>query len=1410
MYLKTLEISGFKSFADHTVINFHKGVTAIVGPNGCGKSNVLDSIRWALGETSAKALRGGSMQDVIFGGTDFRKPLGMAEVSMTFAECEGQLGTDYNEVRVTRRVFRDGGSEYEINKTPCRMRDINRLFMDTGIGRSAYSIMEQGKIDQILSSKPEERRAVFEEAAGITKFKSQKKEALRKLELTEGNLMRVTDIIKEVRRQIGSLQRQANKARRFKKFHDRLRYLEARISLHRFKQLSGQLGGKEEALAKLESEYRQIEEALESREKLLGQRRTKLTELETSVRELDQQLGSSRNQIERSEQQISFNEQRIREHEDFIEKNGIEVAGSEEKLRVQHEIQQNANSDVEAVEGELRELKEKLSSATEAHEKARTEARDNGKKQDEIRRELNRLDENSADARNRLAALQLQQRSYIERVEKLEEDEARMKGEEAEISRHVEELTKSLADKRSALESAQKTAREAGEKLGQMDDQVDQSREAHREAQSGVTQIEAKLTAVRQMLEAHAGYSEVTRKLLEKFKGKGISGALMDHLRVSEGYERAIEVSLGRASEALIVDSPEVFAAVVNELAELGSAVLADASDFSPRVRELEPITKEVDSQPSTPEDEGATGKIRGFLQKIFFPFKTMEEPVKKTAKPKPAQVRADRPERAMSFVDADPLVHELVRRLLDNYYIVSSLEELEKLRRRLPGASIVTLDGEVFHSEGWQVRGQGRTSGRSVLELANEVSTLEGELDQARQEMLEAAARVEQVQADAKTAEEESLNLTRAAQSLEGELTAVDYELQSFQRQVTEAATRVESVSSERVKLAQQETSDHQEMDELKVKVEEFSNKREELTKALDDAQSGSGDLEQKAEECNQAVGDIRVQVASAEQKQRGLHQQRDAVKARVAELEESIAQRKRETESYGERIEKCREAITEAHNAITKTREDISGIEEKLRTQSEERGQIQSGVIEIEESTRSERKQVADLQQKKSAGQVELERAKMEINSLTERVKRSYQLDLEDTYSVVEVILDYERGGDEESSDSSHTESTKAAAIQADGDETQESEPVEDPNESDEPEAEAEAVAQEGDVAEGEAGASDEDSEEHALTAKDIANAEAEGDSDISNKDVDALLDEIPDPINIDESEDEVSEEVSAELSEGEEEPLEMVVEMLEKQKALQSVPQEVLDYTEPDDVDWDLLEAEAAELRDKVDSMGPVNVEAITEFEELQERLTFLENQEADLTKSRDALHDAIRKINTTTRVMFAEAFEQIGKNFSEMFVELFGGGRAHLALSDESDPLESGIEIVAHPPGKQPQAISLLSGGERTMTAVALLFAIYMVKPSPFCVLDEMDAPLDESNVMRFVGILHRFVGQSQFVVITHNKRTISSADVLYGVTMQEHGVSRLVSVRLTSHDESPLFVDEEKKTAEEAEPATEAS
>jgi chromosome segregation protein len=1242
MYLKNLTLLGFKSFSDKTSLNFQPGVTAIVGPNGCGKSNVSDAIRWVLGEQSAKALRGGEMADVIFTGTDGRKPMGMAEVSLTLGDMDEDhlraagVEVAYNEVTITRRIFRDGGSEYFINRTPCRLKDIQQLFMGTGVGRTSYSILAQGHITQILSSKPEDRRLIFEEAAGITKYKSQKKESLHKLEYTDQNLLRIADLIREVKRQIGSLQRQAGKARRYKQISQELKHLDTQLARHQFDVLQAEIAEKQTAAEKLRGEIETGSTGVLRCEDEIKQLRERLSGLEHEVAEKQQRSLELKGEADRHESRIQFDEERLRElaaqntralteinqagercHAASSElKAVVERLTASENALLQHRLTlEQKQWALNTVEEDLRQRQEAL---RQAQSEAFTAAQD-----------LTRI-------RNEITALDLQKQGNSIRLEKLSAEKVQLEEERTRLEARLQEFTASVEveklnaqTKRGSVDQRQNRLRELQVELQASSAEQDQFLQAQAEKRS-------RLNVLEQLEGSHEGFSVGTQAALRQ--SRKVIGSLADRIRVPDQYVVAVENALGHHLQLVLTEQPES-----------AQQILADlTANKSGRASVAALLLEYTNDKQLFFEGEMAPGSGLDVIQNGLQNGQVIH---------------------ALAVVQGEPSVEKLLKALLGRTFIASDLATATaQIQNGHAGCDFVTLTGDLLSRHGVYTGGYLNGNGNpkapaSILGRKNQITELQGELTEV-QTRVAAMSRKRgallgeqtELQASLQQAQTELREQEVAIATREGEFNALQNSNRLLHQKIETVVFEVQSLAAQEQEGSQKRSALAARLNELEARERAGQEKVTALTAELEN-------LRQQRDTANAALTESKVALAAEEQLLASFRQQQQSLEQRICELTQMVEQRRNEMSSFIGRKEQAESEIQDSRSQIERLQHE----REQVNTQTAEllaRKQSQEGdVVAREENLSGRRRQLTQLQEQRGALDVELAQKNMSVQNLRERIQQKYHIALDDVRSECITITFADEG---------------AAKV-------------------------------------------------HVMTPEEMAAAGAA--------------------------------------------------------------------------TDWNAVAQQIETLQKRLDEIGPVNLVAIEEYEETEQRYQFLTKQNDDLVSARVQLLEVINRINVQTRQMFIETFEKVRENFRAMFTEVFGGGKADLILSDQNDVLESGIEIMARPPGKQLQSISLLSGGEQTMTAVALLFSIYQVRPSPFCVLDELDAPLDESNINRFVHILQRFLAHSQFVIITHNKRTIGMADVLYGVTMEERGISKIVSVKFHKGGETaPL--------AETSEPASE--
>jgi chromosome segregation protein len=1233
MYLKNLTVFGFKSFADKTALNFQPGVTAIVGPNGCGKSNVSDAIRWVLGEQSAKALRGGEMADVIFNGTDGRKPMGMGEVSLTLGgvgeESLRAAGVEvaYEEVTLTRRIFRDGGSEYFLNRTPCRLKDIQQLFMGTGIGRTSYSILAQGHITQILSSKPEDRRMIFEEAAGITKFKSQKKESLRKLEYTDQNLLRVADLIKEVKRQIGSLQRQAGKAKRYKQISAELQHLETQLARHQFDVLQGEISERQTAVETMRNSIEQGTNDVSRQEHEIAKLREHLSELEHEVAAHQQRGLELKSEIDRNESRIQFNEERLHEIESQNSRALAEITQAEERCHAASSELITVTERLTVAEAALTQHQDNLQARREDLQQIENDLRG---RQEQLRQAQSAAFAAAQDLsriRNELTALDLQKQGNVVRLEKLSAEKIQLEVERTGLESRLQEFTTSVemeklnvATTRGSVEQRQNRLRELQGELQQAS--TEQDKFLHQQSDR-----RSRLTVLEQLEGAHEGFDAGAVAALRQ--SRSVIGSLADRIRVPDQFVTAVENALGHHLQLVLTEQPSSAQEILAELTANKSGRASIAALAIQQYQDEKQLSFVGEMAPGEKSEAAQAGLQSGQIV------------------------------HAMSVISAEPSVEALLKSLLGRTFIAADLPTATtQIQNGHAGCDFVTMSGELLsrhgiYTGGYLTKGGSGKAPSSILGRKNQITELQAELAEL-QRLVEEASRKRgallseqtELQASLQQAQTELREQEVAIATREGEFKA----LQNSNRLLHQ---KIETVMFEVQSLAAQEQEGLQKREALAVRLSELEAREREGQEQVVALTTELENLRQARDAANTALTESKVALASDEQLASSFRQQRTNLEQRIRELTQVVQQRKNECASFVSRQEQAQSEILDSRAQIERLAHERSQVSAQTAELTGQKNSQEADISTREENLRSQRGRLTELQNQRGGVEIELAQKNMSVQNLREKVQQKYHLNLDDIRSEC-ITITY----------------------------------------ADEGPAKVETLTPE------------------QMTASGVA-------------------------------------------------------------------------------TDWNSVTQQVEALQKRIDEMGPVNLVAIEEYEETEQRYQFLTQQHDDLVNAKVQLLEVINRINTQTRQMFLETFEKIRDNFRLMFTEVFGGGKADLVLSDENDVLESGIDIVARPPGKQLQSITLLSGGEQTMTAVSLLFSIYQVKPSPFCVLDELDAPLDESNVVRFVKILQRFLAHSQFIIITHNKRTIGMADVLYGVTMQEHGVSKIVSVKFHKADETPV-------------------
>jgi chromosome segregation protein len=1242
MYLKEIVANGFKSFADRTRIDLRPGVTAVVGPNGCGKSNIVDAIRWVLGEQSAKSLRAGAMQDVIFAGSDRRKQLPQCEVELIFADCEKELGTAFAEVSVMRRLHREGASDYFINGKPSRLKDIQRLFMDTGIGRMSYSFMVQGQIDQVLSANPAERRYLFEEAAGITRYKVQRREALNKLAGVDTNLARITDVVSEVGRQIATLRRQAAKALRYRRLRHRFTHLDLAWQAKQHGDRRAQVAALEADFSTCREQVAVLGDDLRVREAALGDARARRTALAEQVQQSQQSLFEQRTARENAEGEARTSDLRAddlvaRLAEIAREAQDAEAAIADYDMRLSGSstAKTDAAGSVSATDAAFRdktaEVEASLRQLMDVEQRLRRARQDILIAEGEMTR-----------ARADVTNLEVDLRGYQQRHVDLSGSLTQAKEEREGLERRVAECAAVVTARHGELQAARAAEQAALEQARVLVADFRALQQTISEQDRKVAKLSAQLGLLEQMQSRLEGFSDaakaVLRGELSDAMPAGKAAALADLVTVTDvALAAALETILGAASEAVTLDNAEFLPGLVAQMGErqLGRAVF------------------QVEAPPASRAGSAAPAWLR----------------------PATEAVRSKSADHA-----------RLVSNLFDGCYVCPSLGDFIRWWRANPAFEfflVATTDGDLVDRRGLVFAGRPRKAGagagsgvfareseirsvRAALEAENDQLTTFNEQAMALQASMDAnEAEVAQRRGATQFAAQELSVAQADERAARATLSSADERIARDQRQLNE----IESAKAEAVirRDRAQET--------LTVKDGQVAQLRDAIVAGENSVESARAESELR----RAALGEARLSLAEQRQRLELVGREVAELESRRAEASARLSARRAESAHNDRQVAELRTLAAAAKVTSLRLAGEIELSAAALATVRLELAATDTAVEAEDRVLAGDRDKLRVADTRLRALEVALAEQTSQCGFLVEKVQADHQLDVATVDWRLQLWL---------------SEGEPEGLANFDD--------LEDPEEKESERRPAKAPVRRGEP-----------------TAEDLA----------------------------------------------------------------------ALDTT-----DWPPLVREIAELRDRMAGMGSVNLVAVEEYSSLRERHDFLTKQSDDLWKAKGELTKAIDELNQTSLKLFTDTFEQVRKNFQFTFDRLFVGGKADLQLVQGEDVLESGIEIIAQPPGTKLRGISLLSGGQRTMTAVALLFAIYMVKPSPLCVLDELDAPLDDTNVGRFTDIIREFTRHSQFLVITHNKRTVSAADAIFGATMQEKGVTRLFSMRFN-------------KERDEAEPTT---
>ena len=1182
MYLKNIEVYGFKSFAQKINFEFHNGITGIVGPNGSGKSNVGDAVRWVLGEQSAKQLRGGNMQDVIFSGTENRKPLSFASVSITLDNSDHKLPVDYNEVTVARRLYRSGESEYLINGSGCRLKDIQEMFYDTGIGKEGYSIIGQGQIDKILSGKPEERRELFDEAAGIVKFKRRKITTLKKLDEERQNLVRVTDILSELTKQLGPLERQSETARIYLAKRDELKELDINLFL-----LDHQRTG--ELLNELETKLSQAQQELDEAQSAYEQTKAEYERLEQELEELNTKLDALKEEQQENallkqqyEGQVKVLEEQISSGRQNSEHFRSRLTVLKDDLQKRSEEKEKLTEERAALYNRLKETRDNLKKETESLENIVsnvdecTQAVEDGK--NEIIEILNSRATTKGKAQRfdaMMEQLDIRKAEVSQRILRLKSEEAILESDREKAQKQYDTVTNVIQSTNAECVRLDEEIHQIQEKLKKQNSQMEIGQTAyHREA--------SRLESLRNITERYDGYGNSIRRVMEqKSREPGIRGVVADIIHVQKDYEVAIETALGGSIQNIVTDNEQTAKRMISFLKKnrYGRATFLPLSNISGRGGLAQ---KDVLREP------GVVGT-------------------------------------ANTLVEADAEYSELVMYLLGRVLVVDNIDHAiaigKKYRHSL---RMVTIEGESL-SPGGSMTGGAFKNNSNLLGRRREIEELE-----------------------------RSVGILKK-------------ELEETQRAIGENRSRRNVLRDTIADFQQQLQQQYVEQNTAKMNLAQIQEKEDEI-------QSSYRRIEREQEELRQQAGEIRQDHSS-------IARELEDSQKDEKELEVFIETKQKELEEW-----KAEE--TEKNHVLEKIRLEESSLEQQNHF-------LQENISRLEN---------------------EIEAYHRESEEITENLSRS-----------AEEIHKKEDGIAE----------LKKAVTECTG-------------------------------------------KEEVLDARRIEWQEEKEKRSTSHK-------------SFFEKRDHLSEKTS--LLDKECFRLRSQAEKIEEQRESQIsymweeyeiTPNNALQYRKEELTDRQTIKKDVLRIKDEIRKLGSVNVNAIEDYKNLLERHTFLSAQYEDIVKAEETLEGIIQELDEGMRKQFTEKFRDIQREFDKAFKELFGGGKGTLELAEDEDILEAGIRIISQPPGKKLQNMMQLSGGEKALTAIALLFAIQNLKPSPFCLLDEIEAALDDSNVGRFASYLQKLTKNTQFIIITHRRGTMNAADRLYGITMQEKGVSTLVSVDLVEN------------------------
>lgn len=1179
MYLKRIEMQGFKSFADKTVLEFKPGITTVIGPNGSGKSNISDAIRWVLGEQSMKSLRGAKSEDIIFAGTQARKSLGFAEVSIVIDNNDNKLPIEYSEVTVTRKIYRSGETGYFINKVPCRLKDILELFMDTGIGKDGYSIIGQGKIDEILSNKSEDRRHIFEEAAGIVKYRTRKQESEKKLEQTKLNLLRINDILAEIEANIEPLKLQSDKAKQFLDLREELKSIEVGLfiyNINTYKEKLEQLVKDEDIItSQKEAEDGKMEALQASKEEL----RQVVDDITAQIENMQNIGFESSNKIEKINSEIGISNERIQnntankqrlEAEILEVKSRIEELKEEQKQKLEKKTNLTSNKEkfekeLAEKEAELAELSKKLSAKELEIEGKKQIVQDNIDKKYELAAEINTQDVNYENLEKRKKQLKNEIDSVIS---------------ELDSTRYGKnEISKGFYD----IESKRNIAVEKLEKSVQAKEQNMQKLKQYEDEISKLTYTQRMKQARHQFLieteKEKEGYNKTVKSLLvacdkDSSLNKGIHGVLANLISVEKEYETAIEMCLGQALQNVVTSTEQDAKKMIEYLRSnsLGRASFLPIA--SVQGKKLDKLTKM----------DGVIGI-------------------------------------ASDLVKCKKEYEQIILSLLGRTVVVEDMDTAIALAKKDKYSfRIVTLKGDIISSSGSISGGSVQTKTVNILGRSREIEDLEKELKKLEKQIADKTAEKEEYASSIGDSIEETAKLEKELQEIEIIYATEKQKMVAVEENITRLENRLAKLKEEVTQTEKQKEENRLLKEQKETEIQTLTQQIEELNKVIEEFALNNKDNQKYIDDLNFDITNLKISVTSFDESESSIEEMVERISQDIKNNEQSIENKNQNILAINEENTKLEQTITEYNAQIEQIKQEV----------------INSGT------------KVEELKQERIAKNEKLVNTENEIQS---------------QFSTLESLKEQ-------------------------------------------------------------------------IIKLDVKKTKLEQD-------------------------------------------LQQVVESLWNEYEL--TPNSTEEYQKPNNVAT--AQKQVNSLRNKIKDLGSINIDSIEEYKKTKERYDFMSEQRLDLENTASKLRKIIGDMTTTMQNQFKEKFELINKNFNEVFTELFNGGKAELILENEENILECGIDIRVQPPGKKLQNMMLLSGGEKAFTAIALLFAILKINPAPFCILDEIEAALDDVNVYRFAEYLKKFCKQTQFLVITHRKGTMEAGDSVYGVTMEENGISKLLSIKL---------------------------